>query len=229
MSIYAAETTLGVAVNSSVTTVTLASAAGFTAPCYLVIDQEIIYCPSAAVANVFSGVTRGALGTVAAAHLINAGVYGLFSSSYSEAAMGGIGGWWDQIAAELGALETRAAAAAAAFPKTVAVFNANGETGSLTIPLLASPPTGDYAVSVYYVLTVGDVACTLNVDATYADESGAQDINFVADGPGLALGGAGSSLLPLHAVAGTPIELIVTIGAQTTLQYSINVNLVRNQ
>ncbi len=116
--IYPAETTLSAALTSGATNVFVTSAAGFTAPCYLVVDSEIIYCPSAAVANEFSGVTRGALGTVAASHLDLEPLYGLYSTSYQPSAMGGLGGWWDEIAAELGTLEARIQTALEIHPST---------------------------------------------------------------------------------------------------------------
>jgi hypothetical protein len=101
---YPAATELGQSVSSGATSITPVSLAGLTAPCYLVIQNEIIYCPTAPVGGAFTGVTRGALGSVAAAHTASTPLYGLYSDlfPYSSAAE-----FMGAIAAELVTVETR--------------------------------------------------------------------------------------------------------------------------
>jgi hypothetical protein len=116
--IYPAQSILTAAIGANDTSLILVSAAGFTAPFYLVIDTEIIYCPAAATGGQYSGITRGALNTLAAAHSSAAGAYGLYSTSFMFGVMGGQGGYWPQIAAELATIEARLTAASAAGPST---------------------------------------------------------------------------------------------------------------
>ena len=101
---YPAATELGQSVSSGATSITPVSLAGLTAPCYLVIQNEIIYCPTAPVAGAFTGVTRGALGSPAAAHTAFTPLYGLYSDlfPYSSAAE-----FMGAIAAELITVESR--------------------------------------------------------------------------------------------------------------------------
>jgi hypothetical protein len=90
-----AVSTLSAAMTNVQTTVHLASATRFVAPCLITIGSEIIVCPTDAVANVFSGVTRGAMGTAAAAHASGATASGLFAAWHHN-----------QLAAEVKAVET---------------------------------------------------------------------------------------------------------------------------
>lgn len=104
--IYPAESQLNGAITATATSLTLTSAAGFTAaPFHLVVEGEIILCPTLPTGNAVAGVTRGTLGTVAAAHADQVGAYGLFSKAFQRSAMAGLGGWWDQLAAQLEVLQ----------------------------------------------------------------------------------------------------------------------------
>jgi hypothetical protein len=116
--IYPAQSQLQGDITATATSITLVSAAGFTAPCYVVLTSEILYCPTGPTGNEFAGVTRAALNTTAAAHTSETGVYGLYSASYSFGAMGDLGGFWDQIAAELATVQARLAAASGGGPTT---------------------------------------------------------------------------------------------------------------
>jgi hypothetical protein len=111
--IYPAESTLSADLAQGSTSATLQSAAGFSAPCYLVIGTEILYCPAAPTGSTFAGITRGALNTTDSAHARGSGAYALYSASFPTGAMGGLGGFWDQIAAELATVEARLTAASA--------------------------------------------------------------------------------------------------------------------
>ena len=109
---YPAESTLNGAINDSVTTIVVTSAASFNSgtPTFMVVEKEIVDLSGATLTgNTFTNAVRGALGTSAASHLTLAKVFGLFSSDYDFAAFGELGGFFDQIAAELSTLETRAA------------------------------------------------------------------------------------------------------------------------
>jgi hypothetical protein len=101
---YPAATTLAQSVNSSITNITPTSLAGLTAPCYLVIQTEIIYCPTAPVSGAFTGVTRGALGSTAAVHAAFTPLWGMYSDlfPYSSAVE-----FMGAIAAELVTVENR--------------------------------------------------------------------------------------------------------------------------
>lgn len=104
--IYPAESKLSGAITAAATSLTLVSGAGFSAaPFHLVIEGEIVLCPTLPAGNVVTGITRGVLGTVAAAHNDQTGAYGLFSKAFQRSAMGGLGGYWDQIAAQLDVLQ----------------------------------------------------------------------------------------------------------------------------
>jgi hypothetical protein len=89
-----AQTLLQAAIDNAVQVIPLNSAANFPAPCLIAIGAELIVCPTAAVADTFSGTTRGAFGTLAAAHAINAPASGLISSQHHN-----------QLSAEVQAIE----------------------------------------------------------------------------------------------------------------------------
>ena len=91
-----AQTVLNGAMTAIQTTVALNSASRFVAPCLMSIGAEIIICPTAAVGDTFSGVTRGAQGSTAAAHPDAAVVSGFFAAWHHN-----------QIAAEIKAIETQ--------------------------------------------------------------------------------------------------------------------------
>ena len=105
MSKYPAATTLQTGISSGASSLTPYSLAGLNAPCYVVIDQEIIYCPSAPVGGAFTGVTRGALQTNPAAHVATAPLYGLFSNLFPFGV--DASEYLNAIAAELGAIEIK--------------------------------------------------------------------------------------------------------------------------
>jgi hypothetical protein len=104
---YPAQTTLQIALTSGATSVTPYSTAGLTAPCYLVVELEIIYCPSGPVSGAFTGVTRGAFSTTPAAHGAGVNLFGLYSDL---APYGGVDELFNAIAAELASVEVRAGA-----------------------------------------------------------------------------------------------------------------------
>jgi hypothetical protein len=102
---YPAQTTLQIGVTSGATSITPYSTAGLTAPCYIVLELEIIYCPTAPVNGAFTGVTRGAFSTTAAAHAAGVNLFGLYSDL---APFGGVDELFNAIAAELATVEVRA-------------------------------------------------------------------------------------------------------------------------
>lgn len=63
---------LSSAINASVTTIPVSSTSGFPAAGLLLIDNELISYTGTSGGNSFTGCTRGAFGTTAASHLINA-------------------------------------------------------------------------------------------------------------------------------------------------------------
>jgi hypothetical protein len=128
--IYPAESKLNGAITAAATSLTLISGAGFTAaPFHLVVEGEIILCPTLPTGNVVAGVTRGVNGTNAATHADQTGAYGFFSAAFQKSAMGGLGGFWDQLAAQLGAVEGRLTTAG----QTFTVLNQSGSAGPFTL------------------------------------------------------------------------------------------------
>lgn len=252
---FPAQTTLQTAISSGATTVTPVSAAGLTAPCYLVIEEEIVYCPTSLSGGSFTGVIRGALSTDAAAHAQYVAVYGLFSDLFPFTSSDGE--FLNAIAAELNTVERRIATGGNTLPQVVSTVNFTAQSGSLNFSLMASPATGDYVLNDYLTVTAPDSAATIDWHVTYADESGPVDMSNIygptstvlgivggCDGIGSisiqgnilaysdSIATAGGQLLPpavIHAVSGTPIQVVITVGGATTLRYSYHATLVQNQ
>lgn len=111
-----AQTVLAAAINSLVTNIPLNSAANFVTPCLISIGTEIISCPNDAVADTLSGVTRGAFGTIAAAHAIGAAVTGFFGAQH-----------FNRLAAEIKAIETHLVA----YPATAAYADNEVPAGAI--------------------------------------------------------------------------------------------------
>lgn len=68
-------------IDGSTTTVGVNSTAGINVPCYLLVDNELIYAPTKDAVN-FTSCTRGAGGTTATTHLVLANVYIVYASNY---------------------------------------------------------------------------------------------------------------------------------------------------
>lgn len=153
--IYPPETQLEAPITDpTATTLTVISDALFGAPIFLVIDTEIIYCPTEAADGTFSGVTRGALGSTAETHAAETAVYGLYSTTFDPTAMGGIGGWWDQIAAELGTLQAKTAGGSGySGPTTQTDQTANRSPGNL---YTNSGPTAMWITATFQGTTTND-------------------------------------------------------------------------
>lgn len=68
-------------IDAAVTTIPVVSTTGINTPCYVLVDSEIIYAPSK-TATSFTSCTRGAGGSTAASHLVNAVVYVVYAANY---------------------------------------------------------------------------------------------------------------------------------------------------
>jgi hypothetical protein len=216
---YPAESKLNGAITAAATSLTLQSGAGFTfAPFHLVIESEIILCPTLPAGNVVSGVTRGAQGTNPAAHNDQTGAYGLFSAAFSKEAMGGLGGYWDQLAAQLGAVEGRLNTQG----QTFALVNQTGSAGPVTV--FTAPASGVYSISAQLHLIATNNVGTLT--ATITPPPSTPPFNNV---PSISAGTDGTTRpLPMWLNAGQTVTLTLTATGLTGTTYSIYVTSVRN-
>jgi hypothetical protein len=171
---YPAQTTLQSSILAGSTSVTPYSLAGLKAPCYLVIETEIIFCPTAPVAGAFTGVTRGALQTTAASHAAGANTYGLFSNLLP---FDGPVEYFNAIGAELATLEARMGAGGGALPfaSVVTRFSFIDQTGApLTVQLIpATAPSGIYLLCDSFELVTPDGGAVLNGAIQFNSPAGA--------------------------------------------------------
>ncbi len=139
-------TTVASAIAADDVNIELASSAPFDDPCIIRIEQEIIICPTPAVVNVFNGVTRGAFGTAAVAHLVNVPVYGFYFAWHHN-----------QLAAELKAIETALKAHAAILnPPNFADNETPGVTDG-TLFTLAHAPNPPASLMLFRVVLAGNL------------------------------------------------------------------------
>lgn len=129
------------------------------------------------------------------------------------------------------------------FPSVVAAVNFIGQTATLgPITLLANPATGDYVLNDFFLVTGFDGAASVTFTADFATEFGPAEITGTTGPaqmiPSLVTSLAGSFLSPIigvavpttiHAVAGTPISVTVTLVGATTLVFDYHATLVQNQ
>jgi hypothetical protein len=88
------QTTLDGAINSTVTTITVASTALFASAGYIIINTEVVTY-TGKTSTTFTGCTRGALGTTNTSH-----------SDLDVVVCGPLGRTWDQVVEEIKAIET---------------------------------------------------------------------------------------------------------------------------
>jgi hypothetical protein len=108
-----ARTIVASAIAMDDTDIEVASTSNFASPSIIRIENEIIVCPDPPDVNTWSGVTRGAFGTVASAHAVATPVYGYYFATLHN-----------QLAAEVKAIE----AALIANPPAPAINFADNET-----------------------------------------------------------------------------------------------------
>jgi hypothetical protein len=247
MNIYPAESLLNGSITDSATSLTLASVAGFIAPFYLVLEDEIIDISSPPSGNTFNGIERGALGTAPASHPGGTPAYELYSDAFPFAGMGPAPNWFSSIAAELRTLEARAAAEAIRLPRIVATVNRQNQTASFTVELIANPD-GDYELNDYVLVTTDDAGATMTYGVTWADEAGPAGtialpvslgsapkpfsvMGLLLLNSGIAATSQGGPTIPasIHASPGTPITATFTISGATTLSFNYHATLTQNR
>jgi len=165
-------TTLSSAVAVSDTTIVVASATGFAAGSFVIIDQELLKVVQTYVSGTTIGVLRGQNGTVTGAHVASAVVtVGLASDFATPAAEVDI--TYPTVRART--MTSYTASGAITLPTagsdTVAVIN-----GTATLTMTIANPTKDMDGCILYVISGGKSVSTVTYTAGFGNAGSSYDV-----------------------------------------------------
>lgn len=208
-------TTLSSAVAVTDTSIVVASATGFAAGNYVLIDQELMQVVQTYVSGTTVGVTRGQNGTATAAHVTSAKVLTFLGSDESTTTPQTVVQWPVAGRARvLSSITSTPATLTLPAPGSDAVVMLNGTSIiALTVPV----PTKDMDGTMLYIASNGAAAHTVTFTGGLSGAGGSYDVITVNAsapvvlGPFMAVQGLwqGAVSVPM---AGTVTNLTGTIG-----------------